>query len=93
MAVRSPDRQDFNRVLRHSDAASMQRCLSRIDPSATGYSASSPDLPGCIATGASAEAVEANMREAIEFHLDGPRSDGHPVPPPHMIAADMEVAA
>ena len=39
------------------------------------YSAYVPDLPGCIATGATKEEVERNIQEAIEFHLDGLRED------------------
>ena len=71
----------------------MQRYLIIIEPTATGFSAWSPDLPGCIATGTSTEQVEDNMREAIAFHLDGLRADGHPVPPAHTIASYVEVAA
>ena len=71
----------------------MQRYLIVIEPTSTGYSAYSPDLPGCVATGETTTAVEANMREAIEFHLDGLRTDGHPVPPPHSIGTYVEVAA
>lgn len=71
----------------------MQRYLIVIEPTSTGYSAYSPDLPGCIATGPSTETVEANMREAIAFHLDGLRADGQPVPPPHSIGTYVEVAA
>jgi predicted RNase H-like HicB family nuclease len=71
----------------------MQRYLIVIEPTATGYSAYSPDLPGCIATGATTEAVQANMCESIALHLDGLRADGHPVPPPHSIGTYVEVAA
>jgi len=71
----------------------MQRYLIIIEPTGTGYSAYSPDLPGCIATGATTDAVAANMREAIAFHLDGLRADGHPVPEAHTIASYVEVAA
>src|SRR6056297_237562 len=46
------------------------------------YSVYVPDLPGCIARGASIEEVEQEIREAIEFHLDGMRKDGEPIPPP-----------
>lgn len=42
------------------------------------YSAYVPDLPGCIATGATVAEVEVEIREAIEFHLDGMREDGLP---------------
>ena len=45
------------------------------------YSAYAPDLPGCVATGASVTEVEAEIRDAIVFHLDGLREDGLPVPP------------
>ncbi len=71
----------------------MQRYLIIIEPTLTGFSAYSPDLPGCIATGASTEQVEGNMRDAIALHLDGLRADGHPVPEAHTIASYVEVAA
>ena len=44
------------------------------------YSAYVPDLPGCVATGASVQEVEREIREAISFHLEGLREDGLPVP-------------
>ena len=44
------------------------------------YSAYVPDLPGCIATGATPEEVESEIRSAIEFHLEGLREDGLPIP-------------
>lgn len=46
------------------------------------YSAYVPDLPGCVATGVSLPEVNANIREAIRFHLDGLREDGLPIPDP-----------
>jgi predicted RNase H-like HicB family nuclease len=42
-----------------------------VEETATGFSAYSPDLLGCVTTGASREETEKNMREAIEFHLEG----------------------
>ena len=63
-----------------------------IEPTETGFSAYSPDLPGCVSTGAMRGEVEANMQEAIEFHLDGLREEGEPVPPPTTAAAFVEVA-
>jgi len=51
-----------------------------IEEGPANYSAYSPDLLGCIATGASREETEANMREAIAFHLDALREDGQLVP-------------
>lgn len=52
-----------------------------IEKAENNYSAYVPDLPGCIATGATIDEVEAEIREAIEFHLDGMREDGEPIPP------------
>lgn len=46
------------------------------------YSAYVPDLPGCVATGATAAEAEAEIREAIAFHLDGMREDGLVIPVP-----------
>jgi predicted RNase H-like HicB family nuclease len=46
------------------------------------YSAYVPDLPGCVATGATVQEVEAEIREAIAFHIEGMREDGIPIPEP-----------
>ena len=46
------------------------------------YSAYVPDLPGCITTGNTIEEIEKNMKEAIDFHLDGLREEGLPIPEP-----------
>lgn len=53
-----------------------------IEKTETGYSAYSPDLDGCVATGPTKYEVEQNMREAIEFHVEGLRHEGYNVPPP-----------
>lgn len=53
-----------------------------LERTSTGYSTFSPDLPGCVSTGRSREKAEANMREAIEFHIRGLREEGLPVPEP-----------
>jgi predicted RNase H-like HicB family nuclease len=63
-----------------------------IEPKNTGFSAYSPDLPGCVSTGATRDECESNMREAIEFHLDGSREEGETVPNPTSSAAFVEVA-
>lgn len=52
-----------------------------IEKAPSNYAAYVPDLPGCIATGASVEETESLIREAIEFHLEGIRADGLPIPP------------
>jgi predicted RNase H-like HicB family nuclease len=54
----------------------------------TGFSAYVPDLAGCIATGPTLEAVKVSAGEAIEFHLDGMREDGTPIPFPTTVAAE-----
>jgi predicted RNase H-like HicB family nuclease len=69
----------------------MKKDMIVIEPTETGYSAHSPDLPGCISTGASRDQVEVNMREAIAFHLDGLREEGQPVPEPHTYSAYVEL--
>jgi len=46
------------------------------------YSAYVPDLPGCVATGATPDEVEKLIREAIRSHLEGMRQDGLPIPEP-----------
>jgi predicted RNase H-like HicB family nuclease len=71
----------------------MSRYLIVIEQTSTGFSAYSPDLPGCVSTGASREEVESAMREAIEFHLNGLRQDGAPIPKPSASAAYVDVAA
>jgi predicted RNase H-like HicB family nuclease len=50
------------------------------------YSAWSPDLPGCVATGGSLAEVEQRMRDAIEFHIEGLRLDGSVIPRPSAVA-------
>ena len=57
-----------------------------------GFSAFSPDLPGCVSTGDSEETVVRNMREAIAFHIDGLKEDGLPVPAPNSRSSYVEVA-
>ena len=57
------------------------------------YSAYVPDLPGCVATGATVPEVETEIREAILFHLDGLREDGLPLPAGDSQVEYVEVAA
>jgi predicted RNase H-like HicB family nuclease len=62
-----------------------------IEKTATGYSAYSPDLDGCVATGATKQEVEGNIREAIEFHLEGLRQEGYSVPSPTSYSTYVDV--
>ena len=71
----------------------MSRYLVIIEESSTGFSAFLPDLPGCIATGATRDDVETRMKEGVEFHLEALRESGEPVPPPRSTATYVEVAA
>jgi len=64
-----------------------------IEPTQTGYSAYSPDLPGCVSTGATREEVEHNMQEAIAFHLEGMHIEGIPIPEPSSESSYIEIAA
>ena len=56
------------------------------------YAAYVPDLPGCVATASTREELLKEIREAIEFHIEGMREDGEPVPEPQATAEVVEVA-
>ena len=60
----------------------MSEYLVVIEKAENNFSAYSPDLPGCVAAGATKEETLQNMREAIAMHLEGLREDGLPIPPP-----------
>ncbi|MBT4097711.1 MAG: type II toxin-antitoxin system HicB family antitoxin [Gemmatimonadetes bacterium] len=64
-----------------------------VEPTDTGFSAFSPDLPGCVATGSDRAETERQMSQAIEFHLDGLRQDGLDVPNPKSYSSYVEVSA
>ena len=64
-----------------------------IEKMQTGYSAYSPDVLGCVSTGATLEEVNQNMQEAIEFHIDGLIEEGLEIPKPSTYSAYVEVAA
>ena len=61
-----------------------------IEKAGANYSAYVPDLPGCVATAPTVQAVENEIREAIKFHIDGLKEDGLPIPPATTIAAYAE---
>lgn len=63
-----------------------------IERAGSNYSANVPDLPGCVATGATSAEVETEIRDAIRFHVDGLREDGQSVPPPSIRVEYVEVA-
>ena len=71
-----------------------RRYLILIETSTAGYSAYAPDLPGCVAAGATREDVEREMRDAIAFHLAGLQQAGEPIPEPSGLTATyVKVAA
>jgi predicted RNase H-like HicB family nuclease len=57
-----------------------------IEKAGKNYSAYVPDLPGCVATGASIAAIQEEIRKAIRFHIEGLKADGLAVPAPSSIA-------
>jgi predicted RNase H-like HicB family nuclease len=69
----------------------MHRFLVVIEKANHNYSAYSPDLPGCVATGATREEAEWNMHEAIEMHVSGLIEDGLPVPESNSFAEYVAV--
>ncbi len=64
-----------------------------IEKAKSNYSAYVPDLPGCVATGATVEEAEAEIRAAIQFHLEGLRREGFTIPIPSSSVEYVEVAA
>jgi predicted RNase H-like HicB family nuclease len=71
----------------------MKRYLIVIEQTSSGYSSYSPDLPGRVSTGKLREEAERNMRGAIEFHIDGLKEDGYPVPEPQASSSYVELSA
>ena len=70
----------------------MNRFLVVIEKTRTGFSAYSPDLPGCIATGATQGAAEKNMHEAIALHVKGLKEDHQPIPESSSFAEYIAIA-
>ena len=64
-----------------------------IEKAQSNFSAYVPDLPGCIATGHTIAEVESEIREAIQFHIEGMIEDGESVPPPSSQVEYVEIAA
>jgi predicted RNase H-like HicB family nuclease len=64
-----------------------------IEQADSNFSAYVPDLPGCVATGATIKDAENEIREAIKFHIEGMKEDGLPIPAPSSAVEYIEVAA
>jgi predicted RNase H-like HicB family nuclease len=71
----------------------MRRFLIVVEKAGSTFSAYSPDLPGCVATGATPEQTKARMQTAIAMHVEGLREDRLPVPEPSAIAEYVDVAS
>jgi predicted RNase H-like HicB family nuclease len=71
----------------------MKRYAIVIEKAPTNYAAYVPDLPGCVATGATVEETERLLREAIELHVEGMREDGLPIPEPSSQVEYVDVNA
>jgi len=69
----------------------MYKYLVIFEKAGNNYSAYSPDIPGCIATGSIRDEVEKNIREAISFHIEGLVKDGLPLPKPAAFTEHIEV--
>ncbi len=70
----------------------MKKYLIIVEETETGYSAFSPDVPGCGSTGKTKEEVERNIQEAIQFHLEGLREEGYEIPEPSRYSSYIDVA-
>ncbi|HEV8590325.1 MAG TPA: type II toxin-antitoxin system HicB family antitoxin [Pyrinomonadaceae bacterium] len=64
-----------------------------IEKAENNYAAYVPDLTGCVATGATIEETETQIREAIDLHLRGMREDGLPIPEPSSSVDYVDIAA
>jgi predicted RNase H-like HicB family nuclease len=71
----------------------MMRYMVVIERGETSWGAHVPDLPGCVAVGETREEALHLIREAIEFHIDGLKQDGLPVPTPNSEGEVVEVGA
>ena len=63
-----------------------------IERAGDNYSTYVPDQPGCVSTGPTVDEVKRNIAEAIEFHIEGIREDGGPVPEPRAVADYVETS-
>ena len=69
----------------------MTRYAIVIEKAESNFGGYVPDLPGCVATGATVEKTESLLREAIQLHLDGMREDGIPIPDPSSVVEYLEL--
>lgn len=71
----------------------MKKYLIVVEKTNGGYSAYSPDVPGCGSTGNTPEEAESNIRDAIQFHIEGLKQEGFEIPEPSSYSSYIDVAA
>jgi predicted RNase H-like HicB family nuclease len=64
-----------------------------VEKAGNNFSAYAPDLPGCVATGSSVKEAEQEIQATIQFHIDGLREDGLPIPVPSSVVEYLDIAA
>jgi predicted RNase H-like HicB family nuclease len=64
-----------------------------VEQTESGFSAYSPDVPGCVATAQSRADVEREIADAISFHLEGMQAEGLELPTPHASTAYVDIPA
>lgn len=64
-----------------------------VEKAGNNFSAYAPDLPDCVATGSSVKEAEHEIKAAIQFHIEGLREDGLPIPAPSSVVEYLEIAA
>ena len=67
------------------------RYLVVVEEGSTSFGAYVPDLPGCVAVGETRGEVLSLIREAIQFHLEGLKDDGEPIPGPSSTSELVEI--
>ncbi len=71
----------------------MKRYAIVIEKGVGNYAAYVPDLPGCVATGATVEETESLLREAIALHIQGLQEDGLTIPEPSSVVEYLDLEA
>ena len=71
----------------------MKKCAVVFEKAPNNWAAYVPDLPGCVTTGRTIEETRRLIAEALEFHVEGMRLGGEPVPEPAAVAETVEIRA
>jgi len=82
------DSEEHSKAGRIGDAVKYVYIIEKVESS---YGAYVPDLPGCVAAGETREKTKKLIQETIEFHIDGLKEDGNPIPVPNSEAEYIDV--